>query len=135
MPYLIQYDSAAQENSPVAVVVSCRGGAGQRPRGRRVLGQFVRTHLPGCRTLLFPEGLLRRPWLRLGVALQAACRSGVQEFGDGPPGTGAARAEDRARGLHLSEIRRYTSRLSSYPAHSRNICRQYDSDVQAKCGS
>src|SRR6266705_5177450 len=110
MPYLIQYDSAAQENSPVAVVVSCRGGAGQRPRGRRVLGQFVRTHLPGCRTLLFPEGLLRRPWLRLGVSAAGGVPRrcpGVRRrsAGDGSSarrGSGPWPAPQRDTALHVT---------------------------------
>jgi hypothetical protein len=44
--------------------------------------------LPGCRTLLFSEGLLGSG-LGCGslFTLQSACRSGVQKFGDSPPGT------------------------------------------------
>ena len=45
----------------------------------------------GCRTLLFLEGLLGGGHGCGSLfALQAACPGGVQEFGDSPPGTGAA---------------------------------------------
>ena len=56
------------------------------------MGQFIQTSLPGCRTLLIPEGLLGGG-LGCGslFTLQSACGSGVQKF--------ARRVREATRGI------------------------------------
>jgi hypothetical protein len=55
------------------------------------VGQFVQAPLPDSSPLLFPQGVLRGSRdTRSPPALQATCPGSVQEFGDGPPGTGVA---------------------------------------------
>jgi hypothetical protein len=55
------------------------------------VGEFVQAPLPDSSPLLFPQGVLRGSRdTRSPPTLQATCPGGVQEFGDGPPGTGVA---------------------------------------------